>query len=113
MKLYLSSYKFGNSIQSLANMISDNKRIAIIQNPLDAYSDLDGRKLSLQNDMDGLAEIGLIPEALGIRNYFTRNIELQQILSELGEVEILKVGQGDPETKEWKRLVEENHMDVP
>jgi len=86
MKLYLSSYKFGNHIQALADMLSNNKRIAIIQNALDAYTDLDRRKASLQNDMDRLAEIGLNPEELDLRNYFTRNIELQQKLSELGGV---------------------------
>lgn len=86
MKLYLSSYKFGNSIQSLANMMSNNKSIAIIQNALDAYTDLDRRKVSLQNDMEALAEIGLKPEELDLRNYFTRNIELKQKLSELGGV---------------------------
>lgn len=86
MKLYLSSYKFGNGIQSLANMMSNNKSIAIIQNALDAYTDLDRRKVSLQNDMEALAEIGLKPEELDLRNYFTRNIELKQKLSELGGV---------------------------
>lgn len=86
MKLYLSSYKFGNSIQSLANMMSNNKSIAIIQNALDAYTDLDRRKTSLQNDIEALAEIGLKPEELDLRNYFTRNIELKQKLSELGGV---------------------------
>lgn len=86
MKLYLSSYKFGNNIQSLANTMSDNKSIAIIQNALDAYTDLDRRKASLQNDIDGLAEIGLKPEELDLRNYFTRPSELQQKLSELGGV---------------------------
>lgn len=86
MKLYLSSYKFGNSIQSLANMMSNNKSIAIIQNALDAYTDLDRRKASLQNDIEALAEIGLKPEELDLRNYFTRNIELKQKLSELGGV---------------------------
>ena len=86
MKLYLSSYKFGNSIQSLANMMSNDKSIAIIQNALDAYTDLDRRKTSLQNDIEALAEIGLKPEELDLRNYFTRNIELKQKLSELGGV---------------------------
>jgi dipeptidase E len=86
MKLYLSSYKFGNRIQSLANMMSDNKRIAIIQNALDAYTDLDRRKASLQIDMDGLADIGLKPEELDLRIYFTRNVELKQELFEFGGV---------------------------
>jgi dipeptidase E len=86
MKLYLSSYKFGNSIQSLANLMSDNKRIAIIQNALDAYTDLERRKASLQTNMEGLADIGLKPEELDLRNYFTPNVELKQKLSALGGV---------------------------
>lgn len=86
MKLYLSSYKFGDHIQSLADMMSDNKSIAIIQNALDANTDLDRRKASLQNDLYGLAAIGLKPEELDLRSYFTRNIELHQKLSKLGGV---------------------------
>ena len=86
MKLYLSSYKFGNSIQSLADMMSDNKSIAIIQNALDAYTDPERRKANLQNDMDALAAIGLKPEELDLRSYFTRNLDLHQKLSELGGV---------------------------
>ncbi len=86
MKLYLSSYKFGNNIQSLADMMSDNKRIAIIQNALDAYVDSYQRKARLQSEMEGLVEIGLQPEELDLRNYFTRNIDLQQKMSELGGV---------------------------
>jgi dipeptidase E len=77
---------FGNRIQSLADLMSENKSIAIIQNALDAYADPDRRQAKLQNDMDRLSEIGLNPEELDLRNYFTRNIELKQKLSELGGV---------------------------
>ncbi len=106
MKLYLSSYKFGNSIQALADMMRNNKRIAIIQNALDAYTDLARRKANLQNDMDGLAEIGLKPEELDLRNYFTRNIELQQKLSELGGVWVV-----GGNTFVLRRTLKESSMD--
>jgi len=86
MKLYLSSYKFGNSLPFLADMMSKNKRIAIIQNSLDPYVDPNQRKTRLQSEMEGLAEIGLKPEELDLRNYFTRHVELQQKLAELGGV---------------------------
>jgi hypothetical protein len=68
MKLYLSSYKFGDNIQSLADIMSENKSIAIIQNALDAYADPDHREASLQKDMKGLAKIGLKPEELDLRS---------------------------------------------
>ena len=35
MKLYLSSYGFGANLQALANLIGENKKVAIIPNALD------------------------------------------------------------------------------
>jgi dipeptidase E len=106
MKLYLSSYKFGNSIHSLADMISDNKSIAIIQNARDAYADPEGRQASLQSDMESLAEIGLKPEELDLRDYFTQNIQLQEKLSELGGVWVV-----GGNTFVLRRTLQESGMD--
>lgn len=70
MKLYLSSYHFGNEPQKLAELVGDNRKIGIIPNALDQYTDLERRKASLQREADGLSQIGLNPEVIDLRSYF-------------------------------------------
>lgn len=89
MKLYLSSYKFGDNPQSLANLIGDNKKIAIIPNALDVYTDLDRRADGLQREKAGLLQIGLSPEELDLRKYFSKPEELREMLSGFGAVWVL------------------------
>lgn len=89
MKLYLSSYKFGDNPQSLATLIGENKKIAIIPNALDVYTDLDRRSASLHREKDGLLQIGLIPEELDLRGYFGKKKELKNKLAGLGSVWVL------------------------
>lgn len=86
MKLYLSSYKFGDNPQALADLIGKNKRIAIIPNALDVYTDLDRRETGLQYEKEGLIKIGLTPEELDLRDYFGKPEELIKILDSYGAV---------------------------
>ena len=37
MRLYLSSYKFGNSPENLASLALDNRRAAIVMNAVDVF----------------------------------------------------------------------------
>ena len=39
MKFYLSSYRLGNEIQKLKKLLPKNKRVALVTNAADAYSD--------------------------------------------------------------------------
>ncbi len=89
MKLYLSSYRFGNNPQQLADLVSENKRIGIIPNALDQYTDVERRKISLQREADGLVKIGLKPEVIDLREYFDKPAELREKLNELGAVWVL------------------------
>lgn len=86
MKFYLSSYKFGDNPQDLADLIGENKKIAIIPNALDVYTDLDRRAAGLQREKDGLQQIGLIPEELDLRGYFGKSEGLRNKLAEVGSV---------------------------
>lgn len=86
MKLYLSSYQFGNEIHALKEMVGTNTKVGIIQNALDVYSDIERRKASLQREIDGLSNIGLQPEELDLRSYYSNKEKLAGKLSRLGGV---------------------------
>jgi dipeptidase E len=89
MKLYLSSYKIGDNPQLLADLISSNKKIAIIPNALDIYTDLVRREASLQREKDSLIQIGLQPEELDLRKYFNNQKDLKDKMNEYGGVWVL------------------------
>ncbi len=107
MKLYLSSYKLGNHPQSLANLIGKNKKIAIIPNALDVYTDLERRADTLQREREGLLQIGLKPEELDLINYFGQPDNLNKKLSEFGAVWVL-----GGNTFALRRAFQETGMDV-
>ena len=89
MKLYLSSYRLGNNPQQLADLVGKNRRIGIIPNALDQYTDIERRKISLQREANELTEIGLNPEVIDLRGYFDKPDELKKKLSSLGAVWVL------------------------
>ncbi|MPM51629.1 Peptidase E [bioreactor metagenome] len=89
MKLYLSSYRIGNDPQSLANLIGHNKKIAIIANAHDVYTDIVRKESSLQREKDSLIEIGLQPENLDLKKYFNKPKDLENKMKEYGAVWVL------------------------
>jgi dipeptidase E len=89
MKLYLSSYKLGNNPQALADLIGVNKKIAIIPNALDVYTDMYRRTEGIKSEKEGLLQIGLDPEELDLRNYFGKYNELATKLAEFSSVWVL------------------------
>lgn len=89
MKLYLSSYKFGDNPKALADLVGKNKRIAIIPNALDVYTDADRRAQGLQREKEGLLQIGLTPEELDLRRFFGKPEDLKRTLSDYGAVWVL------------------------
>ena len=84
MKLYLSSYKFGDDPQQLANLYGENKKVAVVVNAWDVYPEGERRQSGIQKEIDGLKEIGLQPELIDLRNYFGKQEELKDKLSEFG-----------------------------
>lgn len=89
MKLYLSSYKFGDNPKKLADLVGENKKIAIIPNALDVYTDAERRAQSLQHEKEGLTQIGLQPEELDLRKFFAKPDELKKVLGGYGAVWVL------------------------
>jgi len=84
MKLYLSSYRLGDNPQQLADLVGNNKRVAVIANSIDFGNDLEKRKAGVQREIDDLKQLGLEPEELDLRNYFGKSEELAKTLSEFG-----------------------------
>ena len=86
MKFYLSSYKIGNDVDKLKNLIPKNKKTAYIPNALDFSGDMERRKQSEAIDVDQLKSVGLDVEVLDLREYFDKQKELEKKILEFGVI---------------------------
>ncbi len=87
MKFYLSSYKLGNEINKLKELLPDeNKKTAYISNALDFSDDLERRKKSEQSDIEQLKELGLDVEIVDLRDYFDKQSGLEEKILEFGVI---------------------------
>ncbi len=86
MKFYLSSYKLGNEVEKLAEMASNNKKMAYIPNALDAWNEIGKRKRYERKDMAQLGKIGFKVERLDLRDYFDKKKALKKKLGGFGAV---------------------------
>ena len=87
MKFYLSSYKLGNKIAKLKELIpAENKKVAYISNALDFSDDLARRKKSEQDDIEQLRELSLEVELVDLRDYFNQQNELEKKIAEFGVI---------------------------
>jgi len=86
MRLYLSSYKIGNKPEELVRLVgNENKKVAIINNAID-YTNAESRLESLTKQLESISSLGFIPEEVDLRNYFNKEKELQEKISEFGMV---------------------------
>ncbi len=69
MRLYLSSFRVGDSPRALLRLLGDGRRTALIANACDSLPTED-RIESTQQEMDRLAVIGLEPVEVDLRAYF-------------------------------------------
>lgn len=69
MRLYLSSFRVGNSPEALRGLVTGSGRTALIANACDSLSSGHRTESTLQ-EMDRLAAVGLRPEELDLRDYF-------------------------------------------
>lgn len=86
MKLYLSSYRLGDSPQKFAELVGINKKVALISNSLDFSTDIARLQESAQREINDLKAIGLNPKKLDFRDYFDKPEELKAKLQEFGAV---------------------------
>lgn len=84
VKLYLSSYHLGDEPQRLSGLGAKNNRVAVVQNALDAYTEVGRQEIGLQREFADLKAIGLVPEALDLRLFFGREAELQKYIERFG-----------------------------
>lgn len=85
MKLYLSSYQLGNEPEKLVALIGDNKRAAVICNAIDSLSDIE-REERVERELNAMKGLGLQPEEVDLRSYFSKPEALTQLLSQFGVV---------------------------
>ncbi|MDQ3075924.1 MAG: peptidase E [bacterium] len=85
MRLYLSSYKFGNFAGKLAELASDNKKVCIIMNALD-FGDPERIAMSVGNQVDTFKTLGYEAEQLDLRDFFNKKDELRNHISKFGMV---------------------------
>jgi len=86
MRLYLSSYKFGNYTEELVKLSSDNKRVGVIMNAVDWSNDKERVVKSLNDHLKILQSLGFDPEQIDLRNYFNKKEELKKHLSDFSMV---------------------------
>jgi dipeptidase E len=85
MKLYLSSFRLGDNPEQLNDLLSTNKKAAVIVNAIDDTSE-EIRKEKLEREITDLATLDIIGEELDLRSYFGKKVELKEKLSEYGMV---------------------------
>ncbi|MCI5807295.1 MAG: Type 1 glutamine amidotransferase-like domain-containing protein [Firmicutes bacterium] len=85
MKLYLSSYKLGNSTDELKKWLqdSDNNKMALIINSRDMFPDSERKSNGIQSDKEALEELGFKVELLDLRKYFGQKELLRRELQNI------------------------------
>ncbi|GAA3595258.1 Type 1 glutamine amidotransferase-like domain-containing protein [Flavivirga amylovorans] len=87
MKYYLSSYKFGNQIEELKQLIPKNNKIGHINNSRDwVGSDPEKANKDQQEEITLLNETGFKAEPLDLKGYFHKTDELNEKLTSLGGI---------------------------
>ncbi len=85
MRLYLSSFQLGTQPEKLAELVGDNKNVAVIINAGDMCSEKD-RRAQFDMQAKNMADLGFQPTELDLRNYFGKTGELEKELSKYGAV---------------------------
>jgi dipeptidase E len=86
MKLYLSSYHLGQEPLRLSSLPAKNKRVAVVRNALDQYTDVERLKNGLERELKDLTAIGLLPEPLDLRLFFGKADALEKHLNGFGYI---------------------------
>lgn len=85
MRLYLSSYKFGNRPEELAKLARGSKKAAVIMNAVD-FGNEERKRQSAIEQIQQLAKLGFAPTELDLRNYFGKLETLKKYLQGIGLV---------------------------
>jgi len=83
MKFYLSSFRVGDETYKLQQLLSrSNKKIAYVSNAIDYLKDKDFINMIESNDMEDLRELGFEVNQLDLREYFEKQVELEEKIKE-------------------------------
>jgi dipeptidase E len=85
MRLFLSSYRFGNYAEALQELVGDESEVAVIANAKDDKTDTE-RVQSVKELFADFKEIGITPHELDLRKYFSDSTGLDAELSRYGFV---------------------------
>lgn len=88
MKLYLSSYFFGNSPEKLISLLKPGRKIAIIMNAGDIFGD-EKRPAYLAKELEKFEKFGFNAEELDLREFFGKSELLAKKLAEYGAVWVM------------------------
>lgn len=88
MKLYLSSYFFGNNTQDLIDLAGPDCRVAIIMNAADQYGN-EKRPIYLTKEIEKFNYIGYQAEELDLRDYFKDSSGLDSKLKQYDMVWVM------------------------
>lgn len=91
MRLYLSSFRLGNTPEKFSELVNDSKRAAVILNAHDYFPEKE-RLHCLKEEFRDLHKLGLTPEELDLRKYYGNSKRLEE---ELGRYDTLWVPGGD------------------
>ena len=83
MKLYLSSYRIGNNSDEFAKLVSGGKRVGVIRNALDFSDEHERLKEGREQEFSDLKELGFLPEAIDLREYFGGKKNLREVVKQL------------------------------
>lgn len=81
MRLYLSSFRFGDRMDELVRLVGPGRRAAIVMNALDNFPDQ--RKTWLDGQVQILEARGFSVSELDLRDYFGRSAALSDRLNEI------------------------------
>lgn len=85
MKMYLSSYKFGDHEEELIKLVDDKKSVAIVMNAVDG-GDYKRAVESLAKQISLFNSYGLDAEQLDLRSYFGKEENLRRHMTKYGLV---------------------------
>jgi dipeptidase E len=84
MRLYLSSFRFGNHPEELVRLAARGAHAAVVMNARDAWPD--NRAIRCKEEIAKLNELGFVAEELDLREYFGRAEALGKELQQYGLV---------------------------
>lgn len=88
MKFYLSSYRLGSQREKFVGLLpADKQRVLIIPNARDY--DIATRHLREARESDALQDLGIETEILDLRDYFGKQKELKEKISQCGGLWVL------------------------